>query len=44
MNLLHQIEVVIANGKATALARRKAGIVEQTCYLWRKEYGGLKVD
>lgn len=35
---------VVANGKATDQACREAGIVEQTYYRWRKEYGGLKVD
>src|ERR1700723_2826667 len=44
VNLLRQIEVAIANGKATALACRENGITEQTYYRWRKEYGGLKLD
>jgi transposase-like protein len=44
VNLLRQIEVATANGKATALASREAGISEQTYYRWRKEYGGLQVD
>jgi putative transposase len=44
VNVLRQIEVAIANGKATPAASREAGITEQTYYRWRKEYGGLKVD
>jgi putative transposase len=44
VNVLRQIEVAIANGKATPLACKEAGIIEQTYYRWRKEYGGLKVD
>ena len=44
MNLLRQIEVAVANGKTTALACKEAGIVEQTYFRWRKEYGGLQVD
>lgn len=44
VNLLRQIEVATANGRATALASREAGISEQTYYRWRKEYGGLQVD
>jgi transposase-like protein len=40
VNLLRQIEVAIANGKTTALACKEAGIVEQTYFRWRKEYGG----
>jgi transposase-like protein len=34
----------VANGKTTEHACREAGIVEQTYYHWRKEYGGLQVD
>jgi transposase-like protein len=44
VSLLRQIEVAVANGKTTALACKEAGIVEQTYFRWRKEYGGLQVD
>jgi transposase-like protein len=44
VNLLRQIEVTVVNGKSTDQACRDAGIVEQTYYRWRKEYGGLQVD
>ena len=44
VNLLRQVEVAIANGKTTPQACKEAGIVEQTYYRWRREYGGLKVD
>jgi len=44
VNLLRQVEVAVANGKSTPVACTEAGIVEQTYYRWRKEYGGLKVD
>jgi putative transposase len=44
VNLLRQIEVGVANGKATPQACRDAGIHTQTYYRWRKEFGGLKVD
>ncbi len=44
VNLLRQVEVAIANGKTTAQACKEGGIVEQTYYRWRREYGGLKVD
>jgi putative transposase len=44
VNVLRQIEVAVANGKATPLACKDAGITEQSYYRWRKEYGGLKVD
>ena len=32
MNLLRQIEVAVANGKATAQALKRAGIVEKTYF------------
>ena len=44
VNLLRQIEVGVANGKTTAQACKEAGIVEQTYFRWRKEYGGLQID
>src|SRR5581483_10790278 len=43
VSLLRQIEVSVANGKMTPVACRESGITEQTCYRWRKEYGGLQV-
>jgi putative transposase len=43
VSLLRQIEVTVANGKATPQACRDAGITDQS-YRWRKEYGGLKLD
>jgi putative transposase len=42
--LLRQIEVGIANGKTTLQACKEVEIHIQTYYLWRKEYGGLKLD
>jgi putative transposase len=44
VNLLRQVEVGVANGKPTPQACKEAGIVKQSYYRWRKEYGGLKVD
>jgi putative transposase len=44
VSLLRQIEVAVANGKATPAACRESGITEQTYYRWRKEFGGLQVD
>jgi putative transposase len=44
VNLLRQIEVAVANGKTTPQACKEAGILEQTYFRWRKEYGGLRVD
>jgi hypothetical protein len=44
VNLLRQIEVAVANEKTTLQACKEAGIVEQTYFRWRKEYGGLQID
>jgi hypothetical protein len=44
VNLLRQVGAAVANGKMTPQACKDAGIVEQTYYRWRKEYGELKVD
>ena len=44
VSVLRQVEVLVANGKATDQACREAGIVEQTFYRWRKEYGGLQLE
>ena len=40
--LLRQIE--LANHKSIGQACKEAGINQQAYYLWRKEYGGLKLE
>ena len=44
VTLLRQIEVAVANGKTTPQACKEAQITAQSCYRWRKEFGGLKLD
>ena len=44
VTLLRQIEVLMAQGKSAPEACRDAGISQQSCYRWRKEYGGLEID
>ena len=44
IGILRQVEVAVSNGRSTPQACREAGIVEQTYYRWRKEYGGLKLE
>jgi putative transposase len=41
---LRQIEVLVGQGKTVPLACKEAGIVDQTFYRWRKEYGGLQLE
>ena len=43
IGILRQVEVAVSNGRSTPQACREAGIVEQTYYRWRREYGGLKL-
>jgi putative transposase len=44
VTLLRQAGVEIANGKTTPQAFKEAQITAQTCYHWRKGFGGLKLD
>ncbi len=41
---LRQIEVLVGQGRSVALACKEAGVVEQSYYRWRKEYGGLGLE
>ncbi|MBI0539041.1 hypothetical protein D9599_26190 [Roseomonas sp. KE2513] len=41
---LRQAEVLLAQGKTTAEAVRTIGVMEQSYYHRRSEYGGLKLD
>ena len=41
---LREAEVLISQGKTTAQAARQIGVVEQTYYKWRREYGGMRID
>jgi putative transposase len=41
---LRPVEIELAKGQSALQACRKVGVTEQTCYRWRKEYGGLRLD
>ena len=41
---LRQVEVLVGQGKARIDAIREIGVVEQTYYRWRKQYGGMETD
>ncbi len=41
---LRQVEVLIGQGKSRIDAIRAIGVVEQTYYRWRKQYGGMGAD
>jgi hypothetical protein len=41
---LRQIEVLVGQGRSVALACKEAGVVEQSYYRCRKEYGALGLE
>ena len=41
---LRQVEVMTGQGTSMADAVRSIGVTEVTCYRWRSEYGGMKLD
>ena len=41
---LRQVEVLMWQGMSRLDAIRQIGVVEQTYYRWRKQYGGMGVD
>jgi len=44
INKLREAEILLSQGASVPEASRKIGIVEQTYYRWRKEYGGMRVE
>ena len=44
VNKLRQVEVLMGQGMSRLDAIRQIGVVEQTYYRWRKQYGGMGVD
>ena len=38
---MRQVEVLVGQGMARIDAIRQIGVVEQTYYRWRKQYGGM---
>ena len=41
---LRQVEVLMGQGMSRLNAIKQIGVVEQTYYRWRKQYGGMGVD
>jgi len=41
---LRQVEVLMGQGMSRLDAIRQIGVVEQTYYRWRKQYGGMGTD
>ena len=43
MNKLREAEIHLSQGATIAEASKKIGVIEQTYYRWRKEYGGMRI-
>ncbi len=41
---LREAEVLLSQGMTTTEASRQIGVVQQTYYRWRKEYGGMRIS
>ena len=41
---IREAEVLLSQGKTTAEASRQIGVVQQTYYRWRNEYGGMRIS
>ena len=41
---LRQVEALVGQGMSRIDAIREIGVVEQTYYRWRKQYGGMGTD
>ena len=41
---LREVEAGLAQGRTVGPVSKQIGVTEQTCYRWRKEYGGLRMD
>ncbi len=44
VNKLREAEVLIAQGQSVAQVCKQIGVIDQTYYRWRKEYGSLSTD
>jgi transposase-like protein len=44
INKLREAEIMLSQGTSIAVICKQIGVVEQTYYRWRKEYGGMRVE
>ena len=44
INKLRETEIHLSQGETIAAISKKIGVSTHTCYRWRKEYGGMRVD
>src|SRR6516162_4076182 len=41
---LRQVDVLVSQGQGMTEAIRQIGVSQVTCYRWRQEFGGLKIE
>lgn len=41
---LREADVLLGQGLTVAVMCKRLEVTDKTCYRWRREYGGLKVD
>ena len=41
---LREADVLLGQGETVGQVCKQLGVVEQTYYRWRKDYGGMKID
>ena len=41
---LREAGIMLSHGAKVGVICKKIGVTDQTYYLWRKEYGGMRVD
>ncbi len=44
INKLREAEILLNQGANIGEACRKIGVIEQTYYRWRKEFGGMHIE
>ena len=44
INKLREAEVLISQGKTIPEVSKELGVIDQTYYRWKKEYGGMRTD
>ena len=44
INKLREAESLLNQAATIAVVSKKIGVSDHTCYRWRKEYGGMRVD
>ena len=43
INKLRKAEIRLGQGSTVGESSKKIGVTEQTCYRWRREYGGMRI-